>query len=77
MEVAEIINKIYTSSKYIFETGIAEVSFDFDKEADVMFVSFEKPQKATKTLPQDDGSLLRYNSKGKLVGITFMHYSKK
>ncbi|HRG49008.1 MAG TPA: DUF2283 domain-containing protein [Leptospiraceae bacterium] len=51
-------------------------SFDYDKEADVMYVSFVKPQNAVKTLPQDDGSLWRYNEEGILVGITFMNYQK-
>ena len=49
-------------------------SFDYDKEADVMYVSFVKPQNAVKTLPQEDGSLWRYNEEGILVGITFMNY---
>ncbi len=76
MEVKELTKEISSSSEYIFRSGLQQVSFDYDKEADVMYVSFEKPQNAVKTLPQDDGSLLRYNAKGDLVGITFMHYSK-
>ncbi|MBK7058289.1 MAG: DUF2283 domain-containing protein [Leptospiraceae bacterium] len=52
-------------------------SFDYDKEADVMYVSFEKPQNAVRTLPKENGSLWRYNEEGILVGITFMNYEKK
>jgi uncharacterized protein YuzE len=51
-------------------------SFDYDKEADVMYISLEKPQNAVKTIPQDDGSLWRYNEEEVLVGITFMNYEK-
>ena len=52
-------------------------SFDYDKEADVLYVSFEKPQNAVRTLPKENGSLWRYNEDGILVGITFMNYEKK
>lgn len=51
--------------------------FDYDREADVMYISLKKPENAVKTLPQKDGSLLRYNEEEILVGITFMNYEKK
>ncbi|MBK8397094.1 MAG: DUF2283 domain-containing protein [Leptospiraceae bacterium] len=51
-------------------------SFDYDQEADVMYVNIDKPQNSVKTMPTDDGSLWRYNEKGILVGITFINYKK-
>jgi len=44
---------------------------DYDKEADVLYVSFEKPQRATDSVLQSDNVLLRYRGK-KLIGITII-----
>jgi uncharacterized protein YuzE len=53
-----------------------KVWIDFDKEADVLYLSFEKPQKATDSEMRDDGVLLRYK-RDKLVGITILEASKR
>ena len=42
---------------------------DYDEEADVLYVSFERPQRATDSILRDDNVVLRYRGK-KLVGIT-------
>lgn len=42
---------------------------DYDEEADVLYVSFERPQRATDSVLQDDNVLLRYRGK-RLVGVT-------
>ncbi len=49
---------------------------DYDEEADVLYLSFEKPQKATDSEMRDDGVLLRYK-RDKLVGITILEASKR
>jgi uncharacterized protein YuzE len=49
---------------------------DYDKEADVLYISFERPQKATDTEMTDDGLLLRYRNK-QLVGITVLEASTR
>lgn len=51
------------------------ISFDYDKEADVLYISFQKPQQATDTEMINDDILLRKRN-DKLVGITIMHASK-
>jgi hypothetical protein len=35
---------------------------DYDKEADVLYISFDRPQEATNTETRDDGILLRYET---------------
>ena len=47
---------------------------DYDKEADVLYLSFRKPQRATKTIETDDGILIRKDS-NKIVGITILDAS--
>jgi uncharacterized protein YuzE len=49
---------------------------DYDKEADVLYISFERPQKATDTEMTDDGMLFRYRE-DKLVGVTILEASSR
>ncbi len=50
------------------------VSFDYDEEADVLYISFTKPQRATDTEMVNDDILLR-KRKNEIVGVTIMHAS--
>ncbi len=50
--------------------------FDYDQEADVLYISIDRPQKATDSKLRDDGVLLRYHGR-KLVGITVFEASKR
>jgi uncharacterized protein YuzE len=47
---------------------------DYDAEADVLYINFQRPQKATNTVMTEDGLLLRYREK-QLVGITVLDAS--
>ena len=49
---------------------------DYDREADVLYISFRRPQKATDTRTTDEGILLRYHGK-ELVGITVLEASTR
>lgn len=49
---------------------------DYDKEADVLYVSFRKPQRATETVELDDDILVRKDGKD-IVGLTIMNASSK
>jgi uncharacterized protein YuzE len=49
---------------------------DFDKEADVLYISFEKPQNTEDSIMKKDGNIYHYR-KDYLVGITMMNASKK
>ena len=49
---------------------------DYDQEADVLYVSLKRPQKATDTVDlADEGVLLRYRNK-ELVGVTVLDASR-
>ncbi len=47
---------------------------DYDAEADVLYVSFDRPQKATNTEMTEEGILLRYKG-DELVGLTILDAS--
>jgi uncharacterized protein YuzE len=52
------------------------MSCDYDAEADVLYISFERPQDATDSEMLEDGILLRYRGK-KLVGMTVLEASRR
>ena len=49
---------------------------DYDADADVLYISFQRPQQATDTEMTDEGILLRYRGK-RLVGITVLDASAR
>lgn len=49
---------------------------DYDPEADVLYISFRKPQNANDSLMGEDGNLYHYHHK-ELVGITVLNASQK
>lgn len=56
--------------------GLPERSvwIDYDKKADVLYMSFRRPQRATRTVEVDEDILVRTNG-AKIVGITIMNAS--
>ncbi len=48
----------------------------YDKEADVLYLNFKKPSNADDSELTDDDLIIRYE-KGKIVGITVLHASKR
>jgi uncharacterized protein YuzE len=49
---------------------------DYDADADVLYISFQRPQQATNTEMTDEGILVRYHGK-ELVGITILDASTR
>lgn len=57
-----------------FVSGLLRLPFpqvwsDYDREADVLYLSFQKPQCADDSIMGDDGNIYHYRE-GCLVGIT-------
>ena len=49
---------------------------DYDREADVLYISFRRPQSADDSIMTDDGILLRYRQE-ELVGVTVLDASAR
>ncbi|MSS71246.1 MAG: DUF2283 domain-containing protein [Candidatus Latescibacteria bacterium] len=49
---------------------------DYDEEADVLYLSFQKPQCADDSIMEDDGNIYHYRE-GRLVGITLPDASQR
>jgi uncharacterized protein YuzE len=72
----DILHSVLKAIPYLTKLPTHRLSFDYDQEADVLYVSLERPQKATTSKMRDDGILLRYRAK-KLVGVTVFEASKR
>ena len=60
----------------IFKLPGDHVWIDYDREADVLYLSFRKPQRATKTVEADDDILVRKDG-NRIVGITILNASAR
>ncbi|PIP39562.1 hypothetical protein CO110_02195 [Candidatus Desantisbacteria bacterium CG_4_9_14_3_um_filter_40_11] len=49
---------------------------DYDREADVLYMSFRKPQRATATIETDNDILVRKDGKN-IVGLTILNASSR
>ena len=76
MATTTVIKEIFEALPHIKKTGAKHLWFDFDKEADVLYVSLERPQNATDTDILENGIFLRLRGK-KIVGITITNISKR
>ena len=75
--VAKTIEEITGALPHLIRFPVAKAWIDYDEEADVLYVSFKRPQKATDTeLLESEGILLRYRDK-ELVGVTVLDASKR
>ena len=74
---AKTIEEISEAVPYLIRLPTGRAWIDYDQEADVLYVSLRRPQKATNTeLLEDQGILLRYRGKD-LVGLTILDASKR
>ncbi len=73
---ANVLNNVLRAVPYITKLPNHRLWLDYDDEADVLYVSLERPQKATKSELRDDGVLLRYRG-ARLVGLTIFAASKR
>jgi len=73
----KILDEIYEATPHLLKFPDTKMSIDYDKEADVLYISFKRPQKATESIMiKDKGMLLRYKEHD-LVGVTILDASKR
>ena len=65
---------IFRAAPYLTRFPTKRFWMDYDKEADVLYFSLERPQKATDSEMTDEGVLLRYRG-DRLVGVTILEAS--
>lgn len=72
----KMIKAVFKAVPHLIKFPICKAWIDYDEEADVLYISFKSPQKATNTEMLKNGILLRYKEK-ELVGITILEASKR
>ena len=64
-----------TIASDIIKLPIEHMWLDYDREADVLYISFRRPQRATKTVETDD--ILIRKDGNRIVGITILNASTR
>lgn len=74
--VAKTLDNITEAVPHLIRLPDRKAWIDYDEDADVLYISLKRPQKATDTkVLSDKGILLRYRNKD-LVGVTVLDASK-
>ena len=71
----QFVKEVFQAMPHLKRLPSDHVWVDYDKEADVLYLSFDRPQRATDSVMQDDNVLLRYRG-SKLVGMTIIGTKK-
>ena len=70
------IEQMVEVTPYLLKFPYRKMWIDYDKEADVLYINFKRPQKATDSEMMEKGILLRYRD-NELVGITILDASQR
>ncbi|MCD6248846.1 MAG: DUF2283 domain-containing protein [candidate division Zixibacteria bacterium] len=70
------LQEIFKMTPYLLKLPQKKMWIDYDEEADVLYISFKRPQKASDSEMSDNGVLLRYRGT-ELIGITILEASKR
>ncbi len=73
---SQIIGDISKIVPHLLNFPKKRMWIDYDDEADVLYISFKKPQQATDSEMLDDGILLRYKETD-IVGLTILNASRR
>ena len=56
--------------------NVSDISYDYDQEADVLYISFSPGEKASTAVELNDNILLRFNrTERRAIGLTLMDFS--
>lgn len=72
--VEKTLEKIYQSIPLLREFPSRYIWIDYDRGADVLYINFEKPQRATDSILKNDVLIRKRN--GKIIGLTILNASK-
>ncbi len=75
-KIENTLKEVYELVSHFIKMPETKMWVDYDKEADVLYINFKRPQKATDSEMLENGVLLRYKGT-ELVGITVLEASKR
>ena len=74
-EIEETLKEVFEVISHIIKLPENKIWIDYDREVDVLYIGFKRPQRATDSEMLKNGVLLRYKD-DELVGITILEASK-
>ena len=75
-KISNTLNEVQKIISHIVNFPESKMWIDYDREADVLYISFKSPQHATDSEMLDNGMLVRYRG-DEVVGITVLEASKR
>ena len=75
-KIEKTLTEVYELVSHLIKLPETKMWVDYDKEADVLYISFKRPQRSTDSEMLENGVLLRYKGE-ELVGITVLEASKR
>ncbi len=75
-KTADFVSNCIAAATKIMKLPAQHVWLDYDKEADVLYMSFRKPQRAKETIELEDDILVHKDGK-QIVGLTILNASSK
>jgi len=72
----EIIKEVFEATPHLLKLPVRRMWIDYDKEADVLYISFKRPQKATDSEMLENGILVRFKG-DEIIGLTILEASKR
>ncbi|OHC18168.1 MAG: hypothetical protein A3K25_08870 [Planctomycetes bacterium RIFOXYB12_FULL_42_10] len=76
IEIEKTLKEVNELVSHFIKMPETKMWIDYDKEADVLYISFKRPQRATDSEMLENGIILRYKGE-ELVGITVLNASKR
>lgn len=70
-----LIKQFYPFINDVIKLPEKKISTSYDQKADLLYISFGKPDMADDTVPTNDGILVRKKGK-KIVGFTILNASR-
>jgi len=74
--IRNTINEFYGILPHLFKMPLKKFWLDYDNEADVLYITYQKPQQATDSEMLENGVLVRYRGE-EVVGMTILDASKR
>jgi uncharacterized protein YuzE len=75
-KTSDFVNNCVALATKILKLPVQHVWLDYDKEADVLYMSFRRPQRAKQTVELGEDILIRKDGKD-IVGLTILNASSK
>jgi len=73
---ADFVSNCVAVATKVLKLPAQHVWLDYDKQADVLYMSFRKPQRATETIELGDDILIRKDGRD-IVGLTILNASSR